>query len=260
MAPPIVVNMAHVSIGRVPDWPRRMYRITKLALFFWVLASLGSGEGTSLVLASLFGLPATPVPSPPGLALEEPGQTVVVFEGEKVSISCNASRGGNTSWLVNGAAAGGEAGGWEVQGGRLVHDNVTGEFNGSTISCGGVEGYLVVRTVPEIAVGPRSVVVNESSTVLLECLVAGGPPLTTRWRKGGALLGAPDGSQLVIANASRVDAGEYSCEITWSYGSNESTPATVTVQCECVCVCVRVCVCVCVCVCARVLVQLWDET
>ena len=183
-----------------------------------------------------------------------------------MSISCNASRGGNTTWLVNGEAAGDEAGGWEVQGGLLVHDNLTSELNGSTISCGGVEGTLVVRSVPVIAVSPRSVVVNESSAVLLECLVAGGHPLTTRWRKDGALLGAPDGSQLVIANATREDAGQYSCEITWSYGSSESTPATVTVQCECaggvcvrvVCVCVRV-VCACVCV-VCVLVQLWDQT
>lgn len=187
----------------------------------------------SLALASLLGLPATSFPSPPGLALEEPGQAVVVFEGKEVSIACNASRGGNTTWLVNGKAAGDEAGGWKVHGGLLVHDNPTRELNGSTISCGGVGGYLVVRSVPVIAVGPPSVAVNESSDVLLECLVAGDPPLTTRWKKDGALLGAPDGSQLVIANATQVDAGEYSCEVTWSYGSSESIPATVTVQCEC---------------------------
>ena len=258
MVPPLVVNMANISARRIRDWPRRMCGITKLALFLWVLASFRSAEGKPPAVASLFGLSTSPRPPLPGVALAlEPGQ-LVVYEGD-VSISCNASGGGNTTWLVNGAPAEDASSGWEVQGGLLVQDNLTvGEHDGSVISCGGVEGYLDVRSVPEIAVGPRSVVVNESLDLILECPVVGGPPLTTRWRRDGALLvppgplrvmQLPNGS-LLIANASRQDAGEYSCEITWSTSSSKSPPANVTVQCGCdhsavECGVRDVCVCVC---------------
>lgn len=163
---------------------------------------------------------------------------MVLYEGE-VSISCNASGGGNTTWLVNGVPAEDAPDGWEVRGDELAHDNVTaGEHNASAISCGGVQGLVVVRSVPVISVGPRSAVVNESHDLLLECSVEGGPPLSTRWKKDGAQLVADRAVQLrngslLIANASRADAGEYSCEIIWSAGYSESLPANVTVQCEC---------------------------
>lgn len=192
---------------------------------------------------SAVGPSTIPLPSSsfPGLALTLSGD-LVVYEGDVLSISCNASGGANETWQVNGERVEDGLSGWEVEGGELVQRNITvAEHNGSRISCGGVDGYLAVRLVPVISVSPRSAAVNESQDIVLECSVEGGPPLSTRWRKDGTLLVPSDQPRLVqlpngsllITNASRQDEGEYSCEITWSTdNSSTSPPANITVQCE----------------------------
>ena len=144
------------------------------------------------------------------------------------------------TWLVNSAPAEDAPGGWEVDGAVLVQMNLTaGEHNGSVLSCGGAVEYLAVRSVPVISAGPQSATVNESQDIVLHCSVEGGPPLSTVWIKDDSLVPTDQSrvvqlanGSLLVTSASRQDAGEYSCRITWPGDSSTSPPANITVQCE----------------------------
>jgi acetyl esterase/lipase len=69
----------------------------------------------------------------------------------------------------------------------------------------------------------------QGCTISLSVSVDGSTAVTYQWKKDGGVIDGATGPSLVISAARLTDAGNYSCEVTNSYGTSTSAVATVTV-------------------------------
>jgi uncharacterized delta-60 repeat protein len=118
----------------------------------------------------------------------------------------------------------------------LVLSNVTGAAAGGYhVIVSNSEGSSTSRVAqltvsdPILLTQPASVWANAGSTVSLS-VSAVGTGLSYQWKKDGQSIPGANSSNLVIANASSADTGNYQLVLTGTYGTRESAIASVHVN------------------------------
>ncbi|HOX57327.1 MAG TPA: immunoglobulin domain-containing protein [Verrucomicrobiota bacterium] len=168
------------------------------------------------------------------------GSTVTWLRGgsspEVWRTSFESSTDHGTNWLALGAGSR-VSGGWELTGISAAPDaNIRargfaagGFFNGSGWFVESIIGPLLLASQPANRTN------HASTTATFSVEVAGSPPVSYQWLKGGEILsdgGTLSGahaSTLTLSNVLGADAGGYSVVISNSFGAVASLVATLTV-------------------------------
>lgn len=82
---------------------------------------------------------------------------------------------------------------------------------------------------PTIVSQPQSQTVTNGADVTFSVSATGTPPLSYRWRKGGAIIPGANSSTLTLSNVTSSDAGAYSVTVSNMFGSRLSSNAVLTV-------------------------------
>lgn len=90
-------------------------------------------------------------------------------------------------------------------------------------------GYLAAQ-VPAITTQPRSGVAGFGETFGFSVVATGASPLSYQWRLDGSAITVETNSQILIANATNVNAGSYTVVVSNPAGSITSQVATLTLS------------------------------
>jgi hypothetical protein len=83
---------------------------------------------------------------------------------------------------------------------------------------------------PNILVQPNDQIVNLGSSATMRVVASGFPTLIYQWTRNGTNVPGGTGSNLIVANASLADAGQYAVSISNSGGSVTSVVAILTIN------------------------------
>lgn len=83
--------------------------------------------------------------------------------------------------------------------------------------------------IPVIVIQPKSQTVEAGKTATFSCVAIGAWPMSYQWKKDGTALTAAQLATFTTAPLNDMYEGDYTCEISNSYGSTESSAATLTV-------------------------------
>lgn len=100
-------------------------------------------------------------------------------------------------------------------------------------SIGGRSLYKIIYSgsnIPAITTHPTNVSVPLGQQASFTVTASGATPLTYQWKKGGInIAGAPNSPTYIINSVQAADAGQYSVDVSNSYGNALSNSATLTV-------------------------------
>ena len=100
---------------------------------------------------------------------------------------------------------------------------------GETLSAA---GNLTVDLLPVVVSGPESAVICRGDAIALAVVVEGADPISYQWQKNGLDIPGAMAAELVIAETSLEDAGDYQCTVFNRCGSTVSPVATITINQE----------------------------
>jgi nitrogen fixation protein len=83
---------------------------------------------------------------------------------------------------------------------------------------------------PSITAQPYGETINAGTSVVLNVVASGAPPLTYQWFKNGVAIAGATNVTLTIPSAQSIDAGTYTVAVRNSVGAVTSTGATLTVN------------------------------
>ena len=106
----------------------------------------------------------------------------------------------------------------------------SGGTYGTPVGKTGTVQYAVVTTAPSISTQPSNVTVTAGNSATFSVTATGTAPLTYQWKKAGTSISGATSASYTIASAQASDAGSYTCLVTNSAGSVESSAATLTVN------------------------------
>jgi hypothetical protein len=103
---------------------------------------------------------------------------------------------------------------------------VSGGCNPSATS---IAATVVVTPGAAITQQPSNVTIEEKQSFTLK-VVATGTGITYQWKKDGVAISGATKAEYAVANATKADAGEYSCDIISQCGTITSATATVSIN------------------------------
>lgn len=86
------------------------------------------------------------------------------------------------------------------------------------------------NNIPVVTTQPADVTIPQGQQSSFNVTASGATPLSYQWKKNGNVIsGAPNSSTYTIANTQMADVGQYSVDVSNSYGNDVSNDATLTV-------------------------------
>jgi hypothetical protein len=172
-------------------------------------------------------------PLPPRLLIGPVSQTVREGETVSLTVSATSSAPQRCQWQKAGIDIPG-ATNWTLTIPSVLTSDA-GYYAARVSNAGGAifttaASLTVIGFPPVIVSGPISQMVAEGSSVSFTVVATGSSPLSYQWRKNGADLPGETNSELRIAAASPLDAGDYTVEVGNTSGSAASPPASLVVK------------------------------
>jgi len=168
----------------------------------------------------------------PVIATQPGSYTVLAGAAVNFTVAATGTAPFSYQWQKNGTAvSGATAASYAIAG---VQSASAGSYTCVVANvAGSVEsqaGVLVVNVPAAIITQPVSKSIQAGESATFTVAATGDAPLNYQWLKDGASLSGETGTNCVVASASEVNAGSYTCRVTNPYGTALSNAAALTVN------------------------------